>query len=179
VLDGETDCPQREVTPSAGSQSRIEALTLKAFRVVTLLASMGEEPSAPVILSAFKEYRMLAAIESDLQGLLYWWQRYQEIPRSLEDAARGFWHLVALVNHSDILFTGKRGTDPVEGAIFRGFRDLGVPELGDTFRRAPQDGVDDVLRHDGRCCRARQIHCDRTNACWAAIRKRRGKPHAD
>ncbi len=96
---------------------------------------MGDDPP-PLIASAFKEYTILGALKTDLQGLVYWWERHQEVPRTLEEGARGLWHLAALVNHADILFTGKRRPDSLEGAVFRTLRDLGVPELGDPFRQA-------------------------------------------
>jgi hypothetical protein len=90
----------------------------------------------PAVLSAFDEWAILAAVETDLKGLLYWWERHQEIPRTLEDSARGLWHLAALVTHADILFTGDRASDPQSGVVFRAFRDLGVPELGDRLQEA-------------------------------------------
>ena len=99
------------------------------------MPTMGDDPP-PLIASAFKEYTILGALKTDLQGLVYWWERHQEVPRTLEEGARGLWHLAARVNHADILFTGKRRPDSLEGAVFRTLRDLGVPELGDPFRQA-------------------------------------------
>jgi hypothetical protein len=98
------------------------------------LVAKRRQPSP--ILSAFKEYSILASLETDLRGLVYWWQRLQEIPHTLQDADRGLWHLAALANHADVLFTGGRGSDDIDGAVFRAFRDLGVPEVGEPLQKA-------------------------------------------
>lgn len=93
-------------------------------------------PRRPAAL--FAEYSLLTSLSAGLRGLLFWVDQANTVDQApvptdakrwTDRTERAWWHYTAVMLHADVLFTGSRSSDTVDGAAFRALRDLGRDDL--------------------------------------------------